>query len=76
MPWWLKKFEHLLLKIVPDAGYGMFSWKNWPIGMKQRRNSTSDREESYDRDFDAASGTKYRISRVSVFKESCRKDII
>jgi hypothetical protein len=44
-------------------GYGMYSGENLSIAKKQRRNLTSNREESKDRDFDAASGTIFIISK-------------
>jgi hypothetical protein len=58
---------HVVLKIVPEAGYDAYRYtgENRPIAKNQRQKSTNGREEN----FDATSGT---IFRISVFRVASR----
>jgi hypothetical protein len=52
----------VILKIVHEAGYCVYTGENQPI-RKARRKSTMTEKKSWDRNFDAAFGTKFRTCK-------------
>jgi hypothetical protein len=53
----------VILKIIPEASYGVFAGESRPIAEKQRRKPTNGRGKSSYRNSDAAFGTLFRISK-------------
>jgi hypothetical protein len=45
------KLPPVILKIVPEAGFDVYTGENRPIAVKQRRKPTSGRGEKLDQKF-------------------------